>query len=111
MAFVLRYNEQGCLECSIGESVIAIHDPADAITSMEEALDSVETANVGECSWCQPTGVYRWVFRRSGDKANAALIWSNGVVTGWEHVWWGEVDWAIFAREARAQLAVVGQAT
>lgn len=35
-----------------------------------------------------------------------ALIWSAGVVTGWEHVWWGEVDWDEFARESRAQVAV-----
>jgi len=39
-------------------------------------------------------------------RANVALIWSAGVVTGWEHVWWGEVYWAEFVREARAQIAV-----
>jgi hypothetical protein len=46
------------------------------------------------------------VFRTTEARANVALIWSAGVVTGWEHVWWGEVDWVEFVREARAQIAV-----
>lgn len=106
MAFVLHRNEQGGLECAIEGSVIAVHEPTHALEAMSEALDRVEKDGLGECCWEQPTGIYRWVFRRNGERANVALIWSAGVVTGWEHIWWGEVDWAEFTRESRAQIAV-----
>lgn len=106
MPFVLRVDQRGCLECSIEGTVIAVHEPVLALEAMSEALDRVERDSLGECCWEQPTGIYRWVFRRSGGRANVALIWSAGVVTGWEHVWWGEVDWDEFARESRAQVAV-----
>jgi hypothetical protein len=106
MPFVLHLNEQGCLECSIDGSVIAVHEPTLALEAMSEALNRVEQDGFGECCWEQPTGIYRWVFRLNGDRANVALIWSTGVVTGWEHVWWGEVGWAEFARESKAQIAV-----
>jgi hypothetical protein len=106
MSLVLHRDERGFLACSIGESVIAVHEPALALEALSEALDRVETDGLGECCWEQPTGSYRWVFRTSAGKANVALIWSAGVVTGWEHVWWAEVDWDEFVREARAQIAV-----
>ncbi len=106
MSFVLHRDERGCLACSIGGTVIAVHEPALALEALSEALDRVERDGLGECCWEQPTGNYRWVFRMNEARANVALIWSAGVVTGWEHVWWGEVDWAEFVREARAQIAV-----
>lgn len=106
MSFVLRRDPRGFLECAIGESIIAVHEPASALEALSEALDRVETEGIAECCWDQPTGVYRWVFRLNGPSANVALIWSTGVVTGWEHVWWGAVDWQEFVREARAQIAV-----
>lgn len=106
MSFVLHRDERGFLACSIGGTVIAVHEPSLALEALSEALDRVELDGLGECCWEQPTGVYRWVFRTNEARANVALIWSAGVVTGWEHVWWGEVDWAEFVREARAQIAV-----
>ena len=106
MSFVLHRDPRGFLECVIGESSIAIHEPALALEALSDSLDRAENDGIAECNWEQPTGVYRWVFRINGPSANVALIWSAGVVTGWEHIWWGAVDWTEFAREARAQIAV-----
>lgn len=106
MSFVLHRDPRGFLECVIGESSIAIHEPALALEALSESLDRAENDGIAECNWEQPTGVYRWVFRINGPSANVALIWSAGVVTGWEHIWWSAVDWTEFAREARAQIAV-----
>jgi hypothetical protein len=111
MSFVLHRDERGFLECRIGENVIAVHEPLPALEALSETLDRVESDGLGECCWEQPTGIYRWVFRKTAGedgvvKANVALIWSAGVVTGWEHVWWGEVEWVEFLREAKAQIAV-----
>jgi hypothetical protein len=106
MSFVLRRDKRGFLECAVGEAVIAVHEPGAALSALAEALDRVDSDGLGECCWEQPTGNYRWVFRKNGERANVALIWSAGVVTGWEHIWWGEVEWAEFSRESKAQIAV-----
>jgi hypothetical protein len=45
---------------------------------------------LGECFWKEGGGEYRWVFRRDGESVRVAVLWSAGVMTGWEHVFWAE---------------------
>jgi hypothetical protein len=102
MALDMTLNEHGHLLCLVGERTIATFDALTAVQSMREALDGVDDDGIGECFWAQATGQYRWVFRKEGSRAKVAVTWSSGVVTGWEHVWWADVEWEVFSSELRA---------
>ena len=101
-------DEFGRLVCTLatGESRTAIvaSDPPEAISSLLAAVDSAAASGCGECYWRQPGGEYRWMLRREGAQVRVAILWMVGVLTGWEHVYWGECDFARFAAEVRSHL-------
>jgi hypothetical protein len=64
----------------------------DARTKLATAIDAALGGGVGECFWEEACGDYRWVFRRESGKVRVAVMWSNGTLTGWAHVFWSETD-------------------
>jgi hypothetical protein len=78
-----------------------------AEAGMREALASVEVNGVGECFWQEAGGEYRWVFRREGENVRVAVLWSAGVLTGWEHVFWAECPMAGTVGQIRNALDAV----
>jgi hypothetical protein len=80
---------------------------AAAAAAMREALASAEANGAGECFWQEGGGEYRWVFRRDGDNLRLAVLWSAGVLTGWEHVFWAECPMAETIGRFRAALDAV----
>ncbi len=92
------------LERGAIHAVATASQPEAAIADMRTALDSLEQNGHGECFWTEAAGQYRWAFRREGGKARIALLWSAGVMTGWEHVFWAEEELAETLRELRQGL-------
>lgn len=82
---------------------------AEAAAGLLSALESVEANGLGECFWKEAAGEYRWVFRREGDQLRVAVMWSTGVVTGWEHVYWAERPMAASIEALRHGLASVSE--
>ena len=78
-----------------------------AEAGMREALASLEANGVGECFWQEGGGEYRWVFRREGENVRVAVLWSIGVLTGWEHVFLAECPMAETIERFRAALDAV----
>ena len=80
----------------------------DLLASIEDARDS----GLGECFWEEQAGEYRWMLRViDQDEATLVVLWSAGVVTGWEHVFRGtcRLDWlAARIREALAKHGLSG---
>ena len=79
----------------------------DAQSDMEKALASLEQGGLGECFWQEAAGEYRWVFRREGENVRVAVLWSAGVMTGWEHVFWAECAMAPVVEQMRHSLSAV----
>jgi hypothetical protein len=72
------------------EAVATASNRSAAIDEMLAAMASLDANGLGECFWHEAAGEYRWVFRREDDKVRVAVLWSAGVMTGWEHVFWAE---------------------
>jgi len=105
MAIGLSLDDEGHLRCDVGGSLVTAYDAAASADALLGALDRVESQGAGDCFWHHATGQYRWAFRKENGTVRIAVMWSTGVVTGWEHVWWGEADWAAFSSEARGEIA------
>ncbi len=65
---------------------VTSRQPAQAATDLLAALGSAEREGYGECLWLEPTGQYWWVLRREDQHLEVAVMWSAGVVPGWQHV-------------------------
>ena len=76
----------------------------DAANDLHAALASAESTGRGECWWLEGAGEYRWVIRRDGDGVNVVVLWSAGTITGWEHVFWGQGDFAGLSADIRERL-------
>ena len=66
----------------------------EAAEDLWDALQSAASSGLGECFWQEQAGVYRWLFRRDGDRVTLVVLWSTGTITGWEHVFRSECDLA-----------------
>jgi hypothetical protein len=79
----------------------------DLLAAIEEARES----GLGECYWEAPGGEYRWMLRTGAEDLTLVVLWSTGVVTGWEHVFRGScpLDWlAERIRESLARHGLTG---
>jgi hypothetical protein len=101
-------DEFGQLFCALSNAgprtAIAVSDAFEAAAGLLGALDAAADGGCGECYWPQPGGQYRWMLRRDGARVRIVILWMAGVLTGWEHVYWGECDFEEFAHEVRDQL-------
>ena len=86
--------EFGRLACRLehgdARAVVTASNVEEALAEMRAAVESVQANGLGECFWKEGGGEYRWVFRRDGESVRVAVLWSAGVMTGWEHVFWAE---------------------
>lgn len=84
----------GGLECIVshrGERAqFTCAGAAEALRALRSALDELTVQGCAECFWHVPAGSYRWLFRQDGDLLRVAVVYSVGVVTGWEHLFWAE---------------------
>lgn len=86
----------GRLTCAVSDgstnaTVTASNLPAAAV-DLISAIENANRTGCGECFWHEGAGDYRWVFRRDGGRMRVAVMWSQGTLTGWEHVFWSECD-------------------
>lgn len=73
----------------VGATATAAH-ASGAATEFLAALQDACDAGLGECFWHEQGGDYRWMFCRRGDQVDVALMWCDGVITGWRHVFRAE---------------------
>jgi hypothetical protein len=90
------------------------YDGRAALASLEAATDDLVRVGRGECYWQMATGDYRLLFRRTEeDTVRIAVLWGNGIATGWEHVLWSECaasEWLVTVRVAMAEAGGAGEA-
>ena len=111
MFLQLEIDHYGRLIASLSEgaksATATASDPIEAAADLAGALDAVQQSGLGESYWLESQGEYRWLFRRSGDRVRIVVLWSAGVVTGWEHVFETECDLSALVRQATAELQKV----
>lgn len=94
MHFFSEVDAHGRLICTIPNKQQEIHvtsqDAAHAASALLAALADTEREGCGECYWQEGGGEYRWVLRRDGLSLRIAILWTTGIVTGWEQVYWWE---------------------
>ena len=85
---------------------ICAFDGHAALASLSAATDDLLRYGRGECFWEMATGSYRLLFRHAEeDTVRIAVLWGNGIATGWEHILWSEcpaAEWTITVRGALA---------
>ena len=108
MTITFAVDELERLTCALDRdkihAVATSSDLSDAVIGMKTAIDSLEANGHGECFWKEAGGEYRWVFRREGDNVRVAVLWTIGVMTGWEHIFWAERPMAEVVDQIRAGL-------
>lgn len=83
-------------------------DPRAACEDFLEALDSSLETGYGECTWLEPLGEYRWVFKRQGPRLTVVVMWCSSPMTGWQHVFRSDCDAQEFEALARHQARALG---
>ena len=81
----------------------------EAAADLRDALESASGSGLGECFWQEQAGVYRWLFRRNGARVTVVVLWSTGVITGWEQVFRSECDLAWLTGRIGEELARRGR--
>jgi len=76
----------------------------EAGAALTTALDDARANGYGECFWSEQGGDYRWMFRRRDARVDVAVLWSTGVITGWEHVFRSEADFDWLEGRVRSEL-------
>ena len=101
----------GHLACTLidrdATATVVAADVLDAAEDLEGALADARDAGYGECVWQLTDGDFKWLFRRSGPLTDVVVLWSAGVVTGWQHVFRSETDAADLDRRVGEELARV----
>ncbi|MCC6262494.1 MAG: hypothetical protein IT169_02875 [Bryobacterales bacterium] len=88
---------------------ISAYDGHAALASLSKATDDLLQYGRGECFWEMATGCYRLLFRHAeDDTVRIAVLWANGIVTGWEHILWSECPAAEWTMTVRSALEAVG---
>ena len=107
MIFSFATDQFDRLTCSLElDNIHAVATASDRVAALDDlitAIASVEANGMGECFWLEAAGEYRWVFRREGENVRVAVLWSAGVMTGWEHVFWAECSIAATLGTRNAQ--------
>lgn len=82
----------------------------EAADALQGALDEARETGFGECLWIEAGGEYRWMFRRNDDRLIVVVLWSAGTLTGWQHVFRTDTDFAWFAERMGTEVAGLGTA-
>ncbi|MDZ7637554.1 MAG: hypothetical protein U5J83_04795 [Bryobacterales bacterium] len=95
MELRLELERTGRLHCHFTQreqtTTFSAYDGATALALLEAATEDLARAGCGECYWQMANGEYRLSFRRTPeDTVRIAILWANGIATGWEHVLWSE---------------------
>ena len=109
MQFRVEMESSGRLHCRFADGVkeaeISAYDGATSLALLEAAQKDLETDGCGECYWQMATGEYRLLLRRAeNDVLRIAVLWANGIVTGWENVFWTECPLAEWNTEVHREL-------
>ena len=98
----------GRLTCNVSNgpesAVVTASDLQRAVADLASAVDALKRNGIAECYWLEGVGEYRWAFRRAGDRVRIAVLWSNGTVTGWQHVFWHECSLELFVNLVRREM-------
>lgn len=101
--------------CTLNEgehpAVVTASNVPEAGEEMLAALGNARADGYGECMWDEQGGDYRWMLRRDGGRLTLVVLWSSGVITGWQHVFRTDCDFDWFDARMRAELARVGVAS
>lgn len=104
----IRTDDFGRLMCTLSDGNVTATATAsnipDAAADLLSALDQAALNGIGECFWLRASGVFRWLLRREQGSARLVVLWSAGTLTGWEHVFAAECDWAALERMIRHQI-------
>lgn len=103
--FVATLQNEGSAPALVTASNLNAAD--DLLAAIEDARDT----GLGECYWEEQSGEYRWMLRTGDEAVTVVVLWSTGVVTGWEHVFRGTctLDWlAARIRESLAEHGLGG---
>lgn len=103
--FVVALTHEG------GAPAIVTASNLNAADDLLAAIEDARESGLGECFWEEQTGEYRWMLRTTGQEATVVVLWSTGVVTGWEHVFRGActLDWlSARIRESLAKHGISG---
>lgn len=79
-------------------------DSGDAAAELLAALQDARDTGLGECFWHEQGGDYRWMFCRRGDEVDVALMWCEGVITGWRHVFRADCNLETLIAQANREL-------
>ena len=113
MDLILERDPEGHLSCTLvdRDETATIVAPAalEAAADLEAAVADARESGYGECVWPLTDGEYKWLFRRSADRTDIVVLWSGGVVTGWQHVFRSEADAADLERRVAEEVARVRQ--
>lgn len=60
--------------------------PEQAVSDLLAAIASARKDGYGDCQWLEPTGQYWWMLKREDERLEVAVMYSAGVVPGWQHV-------------------------
>lgn len=105
---MLERDAAGHLSCTLVDrndtATIVAPEALDAAQDLEAALADARDAGYGECVWPLTDGEYKWLFRRTGDRTDVVVLWSGGVVTGWQHVFRSDADAADLHRRVAEEL-------
>ncbi len=111
MDLMLERDAAGHLRCTLVDrdetATLVAPAAADAVDGLEAALADARSGGYGECTWLLTDGEYKWLFRRSADRTDVVVLWSAGVVTGWQHVFRSQIDAADLDRRVAEELARV----
>lgn len=111
MQFAMSRDGGGRIRCTIDEAgnhaVVTGGDAVNASLELLAAVQDVEDSDYGDCLWQEAAGDFKWMLRRNGDVVTVAVMWSSGVVTGWQHVIRGDTNFADFAEQVRTGLATL----
>jgi hypothetical protein len=77
---------------------------SEAAAEFLAALQDARETGFGECFWHEQGGDYRWMLCRRDDRLDVALMWCDGVITGWRHVFRAECGLDHLANEAQKEL-------
>jgi hypothetical protein len=109
----VEIDENGRLICTIEENgqraIVTSASAASAVEELVAALESARADGYGECQWDEAAGEYRWMFRRNGEQLTVVVLWSSGVITGWEHVFRTECEFESFVAMVRDEFGQRGR--
>lgn len=104
-------DSHGRITCTIADAgnhaVITGGDAVNASLELLAAVQDAEDSGYGDCLWQEASGDYKWMLRRNGESVTVAVMWSSGVVTGWQHVIRGDTSFRGFADQVRGGLGTL----